>query len=108
MCQWNQSQIYFQHLLNGSHNEDLAWIEHSIGQALFWKGNWDEARRFYDRAYDRMIKTDPIRIKDSALILSNIGEILHLQGNFEEAHEFHQQALTIRKKYYSSNHPIYR
>ena len=104
MSQWNQSQIYFEHLLNDSHDEDLAWIEHSIGQAHHWKGEWNEARKYYDRAYDRMMKTEPVRIKDSAIVLSDIGEILYLQGKYEEAYEFHQRALTIRKKYYSSNH----
>ena len=51
-----------------------------------------------------MMHSEPIRIKDSAVVLSNIGEILHLQGKYEEAHDFHQQALTIQKRYYSSDH----
>ncbi|CAF4374093.1 unnamed protein product, partial [Adineta steineri] len=105
MNEWNQSQKYFEFLMNGlSCNEDSAWIEHSMGQVHHWKGEWNEARIFYDRAYDRMMKVDPIRMKDSALVLTNIGEILHLQGNYEESYEFHQKALTIIKQYYSSNH----
>jgi tetratricopeptide (TPR) repeat protein len=104
MGQWNQSQIYFEHLLNDSHDEDLVWIEHSIGQVHHWKAEWNEARIYYDRAYDRMMNSEPARIRDSALILSDIGEILYLQGKYEEAYEFHQRALTIRKKYYSSSH----
>ncbi|CAF4179741.1 unnamed protein product [Adineta steineri] len=106
MNEWNQSQKYFEFLMNdlSSNHEDLAWIEHSMGQVHHWKGEWNEARIFYDRAYDRMIKTDPVRMKDSALVLTNIGEILHLQGNYEESYEFHQKALTILKQYYSPNH----
>ncbi|CAF4229470.1 unnamed protein product [Rotaria sp. Silwood2] len=38
MSQWNQSQLYFQHLFNDSHRENLAQIEHHIGQAHQWKG----------------------------------------------------------------------
>ncbi|CAF1249385.1 unnamed protein product [Adineta steineri] len=106
MNEWNQSQKYLEFLMNdlSSNHEDLAWIEHSMGQVHHWKGEWTEARIFYDRAYDRMMKTDPMRIKDSALVLTNIGKILHLQGNYEESYEFHQKALTIIKQYYSPNH----
>ena len=48
MSQWNQSQKYFEHLFNDLHDEDLAWIEHNIGQAHHWKGEWIEARQYYD------------------------------------------------------------
>ena len=104
MSQWNQSQTYFEHLLNDPHDEDLAWIEHSLGQAHHWKGEWNEARFYYDLSYDRMIKTEPARIKDSSIVLSDIGELLYLEGNTEEAYEFHQKALILRKNYYSSYH----
>jgi hypothetical protein len=76
MCQWNQSQTYFEHLLNDQHDEDLAWIEHSTGQCHRWKGEWNEARKYYDRSYNRMLTTEPVRVKDSAVALSDIGEIL--------------------------------
>ncbi len=105
MSEWNQSQEYFQRLMNNSPNEDRAWIEHSIGQAHQWKGEWDKARWYYDRVYDQMMQHEPIRIKDSAIVLSDIGEILYVQGKYEECLDFHQRALTIRKQYYSSNHP---
>jgi tetratricopeptide (TPR) repeat protein len=104
MSQWNQSQIYFEHLLNDLHDEDVAWIEHSIGQVHHWKGEWNEARKYYDRAYDRMMQNESVRIKDSAVILLSIGDILYLQGKYEEGHDFHQRALTIQNEYYPSNH----
>ncbi|CAF4450826.1 unnamed protein product, partial [Adineta steineri] len=96
MSQWNQSQIYFEYLLNNySHTEDLAWIEHGLGQAYHWKGEWNQSRIYYDRSYERMMKNEPARIKDSAVILSDIGEILYLQGQIEESFNFHQKALAI-------------
>ncbi|CAF1654889.1 unnamed protein product, partial [Rotaria sp. Silwood1] len=104
MSQWNQSRLYFQHLLNDSHEEDLALIEHHIGQAHYWKGEWNEARKYYQCALNRMTQVEPASIKYSAFVLSDIGEILYRQGKYEEAEEFHQQALAIRKKYYSSEH----
>ncbi|CAF1439523.1 unnamed protein product [Adineta steineri] len=106
MSQWNQSQAYFEYLLsNYSHTEDLAWIEHGLGQAYHWKGEWNQSRIYYDHSYERMMKNEPVRIKDSAVILSGIGEILYLQGQMEESYEFHQKALAIRMKYYSPYHP---
>ncbi|CAF3951017.1 unnamed protein product, partial [Rotaria sordida] len=74
MGQWNQSQQFFEHLLNNSNsnNEDIGKIEYSLGEVLQWKGEWSEARRYYDLAYERMMNIKPIRLKDSADILFNI------------------------------------
>ncbi|CAF1094572.1 unnamed protein product [Adineta steineri] len=106
MSQWNQSQAYFEYLLNNhSHTEDLAWIEHGLGQTYHWKGEWNESRIYYDRSYERMMKNEPVRIKDSAVILSDIGKILYLQRQIEESFNFHQKALAIHMKYYSPYHP---
>ncbi|CAF3740437.1 unnamed protein product, partial [Rotaria sp. Silwood1] len=85
MCdigQWNQSQHFFEILLNNwnNNNEDLAKIERSLGEVLQWKGEWNEARKCYDRAYDRIMNAKPIRIKELADILFDIGEILYLEG----------------------------
>jgi tetratricopeptide (TPR) repeat protein len=91
MSQWNQSQKYFEYLLKDySHNEDLAWIEHSLGQAHYSKGEWNESQKYYDRSYERMMRSEPVCIKDSAVILSDIGEILYSQGTIEEFLFFHQ------------------
>ncbi|CAF3276626.1 unnamed protein product [Rotaria sp. Silwood2] len=65
-------------------NEDLAKIERSLDEVLQWK----EARKYYDRAYNRIMNIKSIRIKDLAYILFDIGEILHLQGRYEEAREY--------------------
>ncbi|CAF1328622.1 unnamed protein product [Adineta steineri] len=106
MSQWNQSQAYFEYSLNNySHTEDLAWVEHGLGQAHHWKGEWNESRIYYDRSYERMMKNEPVRIKDSAVILSDIGKILYLQGQIEESFNFHEKALAIHMKYYSPYHP---
>ncbi|CAF0853965.1 unnamed protein product [Rotaria sordida] len=104
MGQWNQSQHFFQHLLNNSNtnNEDLAKIEYSLGEVLQWKGEWSEARKYYDRAYERMTNIKPTQIKNSANILFNIGEILYLEGKYEEAQNYYERALAIRKQNYSS------
>ncbi|UJR17257.1 hypothetical protein I4U23_004152 [Adineta vaga] len=104
MSQWNQSQTYFEHLLNDSPNEDFAWIEFNLGQTHHWKGEWNKARVYYDQAYQRLMQTEPNRIKDSAIVLSTIGELLYRDGKYEEAYDYHQRALEIRKTYYSENH----
>ncbi|CAF1285428.1 unnamed protein product [Rotaria sordida] len=102
--QYDKSQKYFQQLLNDSHDEDPAWIEFNIGRALEFKGEWKEARKYYNLAYNRMMNSEPVRIKDSAHVLNNIGNILNRQGKYDEALEYHQRALKIRETFYSFDH----
>ncbi|CAF3917741.1 unnamed protein product, partial [Rotaria sp. Silwood1] len=104
MGQWNQSQQFFQYLLNDSYskNEDIAKIEYSLGEVLQWKGEWSEARKYFEHAYERIKNLKPTRIKNSADIIFNIGEILYLEGKYEEALDYYEQALSMRKEYYSS------
>ncbi|CAF4699734.1 unnamed protein product [Rotaria sp. Silwood1] len=107
MCnlgQYNKSIKYFQHLFNDSNEEDQAWIEFNIGRAFDLKGQWDKARKYYDRAYDRMMKKKPTRIKDSAHVLNNIGAILSDQRKYDEALDYYQRALEIQEKFYPSGH----
>ncbi|CAF1490131.1 unnamed protein product [Rotaria sordida] len=82
MGQWNQSQHFFQQLLNNSnsYSEDIAKVEYSLGEVLQWKGEWSEARKYYDCAYDRMITVKPTQTKDIANVLYKIGEILYQEG----------------------------
>ncbi|CAF1314566.1 unnamed protein product [Rotaria sordida] len=102
--EYDKSQKYFQQLLNDSNDEDQAWIECNIGRVLHLKGEWQEAREYYDSAYDRMMKNKPARIKDSAGVLNNIGIILDDQGKYDEALDYHQRALKIREKFHPSDH----
>jgi tetratricopeptide (TPR) repeat protein len=105
MCklgQYNKSQKYFEELLKDPNGEDVAWIEFNIGLAFLFKSEWEEARKYYDRAYDRMMNATPARIKDSAHVLNNISVILCHQKKYDEALNYHQQALAIRKEHYPS------
>jgi Tfp pilus assembly protein PilF len=107
MCnlgQHDKSQKYFEQLLNDSNDEDIAWIELNIGRALHFKGEWKQAREYYDRAYHLLMKNKPARIKDSAQVLNNIGNILRQQGQYDEALDYHHRALKMREKYYPSGH----
>ncbi|CAF3706557.1 unnamed protein product [Rotaria sp. Silwood1] len=104
MGQWDQSQKYFERLLIESNSIDQAWIEHSLGEIHHLKREWIVARKYYDQAYDRMMKPKQMRIKDSARILSDIGEVLFAEGKYEEAMDFHERALKIRKEYFPSDH----
>ena len=100
----DKSQKYFEQMLNEPNGEDLAWIEYNIARAFDFKGEWDEARKFYDRAYTQMINAKPPRVKDSAIVLNNIGAILDSQGNYDEALDYHQRALKMREKFYPFGH----
>ncbi|CAF4830426.1 unnamed protein product [Rotaria sp. Silwood1] len=102
--EYDKSQKYFQYLFNSSQNEDRSWIEFNIGRCLYLKGEWNEAREYYDHAYDRMMMGKPARVKDSARVLNNIGVILDNQGKYDEALDYYQRALKIREEFYPSVH----
>ncbi|CAF1228277.1 unnamed protein product [Adineta ricciae] len=107
MCnlgQYNQSQEYFEELLKEPNGEDLAWIEFNIGQALDYKSQWEQARTYYNRAYDRMIEAIPPRVKDVAVVMNNIAGSLYRQGKFNEALDLHKRILQIREEIYPNGH----
>ncbi|CAM4829355.1 unnamed protein product [Rotaria magnacalcarata] len=99
--EYDKSKKYFEQLLNDSPKEDCAWIEFNIGRALSFKCEWNQAREYYNRAYDLMMKNKPTRVKDSAWILNNIDAILRDQKRYDEALNYFLQALKIREKFYS-------
>ncbi|CAF1525541.1 unnamed protein product, partial [Rotaria sordida] len=101
---YGKSQKYFEQLLKDSEDEDRAWIEFNIGRAHDFKGEWNEARKYFYHAYDQMINSKPPRIKDSAHVLNYLGNILCYQGKYDEALDYHQRALEIREKFHPSGH----
>ena len=105
-CQWYDAEKYFEYLLNDRSDEDLAWIEYFLGQTLHSKGEWTRARDYCDRSYQRMLNSNPIRRKDSAIVLSGIAEILFTEGDYEKAFKLIERALKTQwKSSSSSNHP---
>ncbi|CAF4492615.1 unnamed protein product [Rotaria sp. Silwood2] len=102
---WNQSQHFFEYLLNKSNNnsKDLAMIEWSLGKLLQWKGEWSQARKYYDHVYDRIIKDKPTRIKYAAHVLFDIGEILYVEGKHNEALDYYERAVALRNENYLSS-----
>ncbi|CAF4705316.1 unnamed protein product, partial [Rotaria socialis] len=44
-------------------------VECSLDEVRQWKGEWNEARKYYDRAYDRMINSQPAQNNDLAYVL---------------------------------------
>ena len=108
MCdlgEYDKALTYFEQLLEKPNGEDLAWIEHYIGRTLYFKGEWDASREYYESAYRRKINAKPSRIKDAASSLNNIGLILCHQGKYNEALDYHKRALEIQEEFYPSKHP---
>jgi tetratricopeptide (TPR) repeat protein len=103
---FNESQKYYEELLDDPKDVDIAWIEFNIGIALHRQNKLREARAYYDRAHDRMMYEEPIRIKGSAYVLNSIGVILRHEGKSDLALDYYQRALKISEKYYSSNDAI--
>lgn len=98
MCnkgRYDQALEYFQMLLEQSSSDDLALIEFNIGRSYRFKGHFEEARKYYDLAYNRMMNSKRKRIKDSARVIRNIGKVLRDQGKYQEALQLYRRALNI-------------
>ena len=111
LAQYDKSVKYFEQLLRDPNGEDVAWIECHLGRALAHKGEKNNARKYYDRAYHRMMKAEPARVKDSAHLLNYIGEIFSDQGKYDEALDYCQRSLKILEEYYPTGdyvmaHPL--
>ncbi|CAF3411572.1 unnamed protein product [Rotaria sp. Silwood2] len=102
--EYDESQQYFEQLLDKSNNEDRAWIEFNIGRALDCKGQWKEAEKYYSRAYNRMMEHGPKRFKDAAHVLNSMGNVLYQHKKDNEALKYHQMALEIQEKCYPTSH----
>ncbi|CAF1350606.1 unnamed protein product [Rotaria sordida] len=101
--EYDESQKYFEQLLDKSNNEDRPWIEFNIGRALDFKGQWKEAEKYYNCAYNLMMEDGSKRLKDAAHVLNSMGNVLHRHKKDDEALGCHQKALKIQEKYYPSN-----
>ncbi|CAF4132636.1 unnamed protein product [Rotaria magnacalcarata] len=86
------------------HNQDRAWIEFNIGRVLALNKESNEARIYYNHAYERMMNYKPARVLESAHVLNNIGCLLANQEKYDEAIDYHQRALEIREKFYPPGH----
>lgn len=102
---YDQALEYFKQLLEHPGYEDMAWIEFNIGRSYRFKANFEEARNYYDLAYNRMMNDKPKRIKDSARIIRNIAKLLRDQGKYVEALQFYRRGLEIQETFLVINHP---
>ncbi|CAF1685891.1 unnamed protein product [Rotaria magnacalcarata] len=100
----DESQKYFEQLLDSSTDEDRAWIEFNIGRALDCKGQLKEAEKYYIRAYNRMIEDGPKRFKDAAHVLNSRGDVNYRHEKYDEALKYNQMALEIQEKCCPSDH----
>lgn len=106
LAEYDKSQKYFEKLLRDPNGEDVASIECHMGRALDLKGENNTAREYYDRAYDRMMRAEPARVRDSAHVLNNIGDLLGRQNKCDEALRYCQRSLGILEKYYPYGHMV--
>ncbi|CAF4468019.1 unnamed protein product, partial [Rotaria magnacalcarata] len=51
--EYEKSKRYFQQLFNDANDEDRAWIEFNIGRVLALNKESNEARIYYNHAYER-------------------------------------------------------
>ncbi|MHC4611138.1 MAG: tetratricopeptide repeat protein, partial [Planctomycetota bacterium] len=85
----------------------LADVRLRHGKLLEKMDRQDEALRLYDRAarsIDRSLRQHPTR----AALLAAMGDIFKAKGDLEQARPLWQEALTILRATYGSDHPRVR
>lgn len=97
--QYEKSQFYFDRLLINPGGEDVSYIYYYMGAAQGYKGNYDKALEYYQRAYEMMVNTQIHREFPSSYVLNDIGVIYKMQGQCKNALDYFEQALRIREKY---------
>ena len=97
--QYEQAEKHFIGLLAEPNGEDMAWIEFNLGRTYYFQGRWGDAKKYYNRAYDRMMEVEPTRVKDSIHVINNMGGVFKRQGNLDEAMKYYQKALKLREKH---------
>lgn len=102
----NQSEIYFQILLNSlsADHEDIASIYNQIGNFLADKGQLKLALDNYQHAYDIRQQRLSSNHPHIAISLNNIGLIYKDQGDLDKALDYCQKALIIDEINYPNNH----
>ncbi|CAF0854182.1 unnamed protein product [Adineta steineri] len=107
MCslgQYNKAQKYFERLLSDVNGEDIAWIEFNLGRTFDFKNEWKIAQEYYNRAYERMVDTKPIRWQEAAYMLNKLGTISYEYGHNIKALDYYQRVLKIKQNFNYSDH----
>jgi class 3 adenylate cyclase/tetratricopeptide (TPR) repeat protein len=83
------SEIYERH----GHRADQAAITGNLGALAWYDGDWEEARRLYERAANAGERAGDL--VPAALAAANLGELLVAQGRFAEAVPILRQTLAF-------------
>ncbi|CAF1021165.1 unnamed protein product [Didymodactylos carnosus] len=103
--QYKKSQKYFQNLQQNPEAEDIAQIQLGLGHAYASDGEYTKALTLHECAYDIMMSTSTVRVKESARVLNNIGAVYFHKGEYDRALEFYERSLKIREKCLPAHHP---
>ncbi|CAF4537889.1 unnamed protein product, partial [Rotaria socialis] len=103
LAEYDKSKKYFELLFNDSNAEDLGRIEYHIGRALYMKGQLNEARKCYQRAYDDMQYKKQERTIHFAHLLNNLGIVSSDENKFNDALGYYLRALEIKEELYPND-----
>lgn len=91
--------------LFGQTDSSLSLNYNLLGIAYFYKGDYDNAQKNYQLAYDLALKRKIPEDEDLASYIQNIGIIHAQRGEYEQAEEAFTTSLTINEKFRSADDP---
>ncbi len=81
---------------------ELAESLHDLGAALWWNGDYDQARVAYSRALDMRRALYPGDHQEIATSMTHLGACALRQGRLAESESLYTEALDMRRRLFSS------
>jgi tetratricopeptide (TPR) repeat protein len=89
----------------GNQHPEIAESYHNIGLVHYYKGDYDQAIKFYNKSLSIKIANFGENYSDVAKTYNNIGVIYMDKGKYSQAIEILNRALTIWLSTFGENHP---
>ncbi len=77
----------------------------NIGGVYYYKGNYDNALKYYNKSLNMRLKTLGDEHPDVAASFNNIGLVYHKKGDYDNALKYYQKTLKIELKTLGDEHP---
>ncbi len=100
----NQS-LKYKVRLYGQKDTTLSVNYNQLGIAYFYKGDYNNAQKYYQLAYDLALKREVPEDADLASYIQNIGIIHAQQGDYEKAEQAFTTSLSINEKFRKDDDP---
>lgn len=99
------SSLRYKIQLVGQTDTSLSMSYNLMGVAYFYKGDYQNAQKYYQLAYDLALKRKLPEDADLAMYIQNIAIIHAQQGDYEKAEQAFTTSLSINEKFRKEDDP---